>query len=533
MDKLLNSDSSKKILIFTIGKPFGIGGVQRSMPFLCNWLSKNHTVTMCMWRDNTHCTKEHMTYPVCDAVNVEFIERSRDKLAKDIERLVATYTPDVAVIINSSEKGLIILKSLIKFNIPTLYSIRGSSEYCVKYLWSCRAALELAFWGADSVHVLMESYKNFFDLDLQKKIEVIPSPIETASAYAHPDMPNADGEYIVCYSGRFSFEKRVHLLIQAFALIHKEFPDWKCVLYGSGPDQEEIEALISELGIEEQILIKHCKNTEEMYKEYPKTHLFVLPSEQEGCPMALREAMAHKIPVIGYQECSGTNEIIKDGINGLLIDNDDRVSRLAEAMRKLMGNGVLREELGEEAVKTSQLYNPENINKLWEKLIVQTANKKSSSMDNGMQAKHEEAIAIIQNITKPHDVYKFTQNRELYAKYKKEYLLIWGHKLFDIEFYLSQYPEIKISGEDPLLHYIHTGWKQGNNPSAFFDNDKYINKYIKDINICPLVHYYSIGRFLDYKPEKIKSYFLNGKEIIPSGFKYTDDLERDFRWISE
>ena len=75
----------------------------------------------------------------------------------------------------------------------------------------------------------------------------------------------------------------------------------------------------------------------------------------------------------------------------------------------------------------------------------------------------------------------------------KGYKAIKNNYLFDIGYYLNNYPDIRVSGKDPILHYILYGFKEGRKPNSSFDGDYYLNKY-KDVkNLNPLVHYALFG----------------------------------------
>jgi len=74
------------------------------------------------------------------------------------------------------------------------------------------------------------------------------------------------------------------------------------------------------------------------------------------------------------------------------------------------------------------------------------------------------------------------------------YRAIKKNHLFDLSYYLKTYPDIMLSGNDPLLHYILSGYKEGRNPNPSFDGDYYLMKY-KDVkNVNPLVHYALYGK---------------------------------------
>lgn len=76
-----------------------------------------------------------------------------------------------------------------------------------------------------------------------------------------------------------------------------------------------------------------------------------------------------------------------------------------------------------------------------------------------------------------------------------DYFLIRKSGLFDSEFYLKNYPDIKVSNIDPLLHYLKIGWKEGRNPSEHFNTTYYLETY-RDVKISrmnPLTHYIRHG----------------------------------------
>jgi len=536
--------SPKRIIVFASGDLYKIGGLQRSYAMLTQYLvDVGHTVSVFGW--DTGAEGRGLAYPLDEKVGLRLFKSARSKkIADEIAAAVSSFMPDVVLIVNSSHPGLFISLAIRHLGIPIVYSIRGSAEFCLRYLWPCKRILELVFYGANAGHVLMPSYRKLFPPSIREKLEIIPSQIEPAKTFGAPDRPNESGRYVVLYSGRFSFEKRVGLLIKAFSALRDEFPQWDLWLYGDGVELSNAQDLVKELRLEERVVFGTARNTDEMYQVYPKVHLKVLPSEQEGCPMALREAMAHQIPVIAFEECSGSNEIITDGKDGLLISRDaDRVNSLAHGMRRLMETPSLRREMGIEARLTADKFHPDEIHSRWERLLVDAAEARgvaSSEIRAKYNQEHTLALEELDHLRRNNrysNVYSFTRDPELFEEHKSDYLLVYGHSLFDKTYYGEEYFDVKMAGIDPLLHYLSVGWRAGHNPSAEFDTVAYRQAYMaSDDQQCPLVHYYRYGRFNGARPLPVletENQEFSQRRLRQGSYALHEDVQIELRILSE
>lgn len=98
------------------------------------------------------------------------------------------------------------------------------------------------------------------------------------------------------------------MLIQAFAEISPQNPDYQLIIYGEGPLRQELESLISNLHLDNKIFLPGFKkNIHELISD---AEIFVLPSDYEGLSNALLEAMCMGIPCISTN-VSGIDEVIK------------------------------------------------------------------------------------------------------------------------------------------------------------------------------------------------------------------------------
>lgn len=76
-----------------------------------------------------------------------------------------------------------------------------------------------------------------------------------------------------------------------------------------------------------------------------------------------------------------------------------------------------------------------------------------------------------------------------------KYKLVKNSKLFDEDYYLSTYDDVKKAGIDPIKHYLKYGWKEGRNPSDKFGTNSYLETYedVKNAKMNPLVHFIKFG----------------------------------------
>jgi hypothetical protein len=68
--------------------------------------------------------------------------------------------------------------------------------------------------------------------------------------------------------------------------------------------------------------------------------------------------------------------------------------------------------------------------------------------------------------------------------------------LFDTDWYLENYQDVRKSGIEPVRHYLKEGWKEGRNPSGWFNTKRYLEQYpdVKESGLNPLYHYIRFGQ---------------------------------------
>ena len=142
--------------------------------------------------------------------------------------------------------------------------------------------------------------------------------------------------------------KNLELLIEAGRLLQEMNFIFKISIFGDGPLYKKLKSKIKEYHLEDIILMHGFSNN--MPRIIRLFDVFILTSKHEGLPMALLEAMALKTPVI-CTAVGGMKEVMKDGINGLLIRSDDPYN-IVEAVLRIKNSPNLSRKLAENAKKT-------------------------------------------------------------------------------------------------------------------------------------------------------------------------------------
>ena len=285
--------------------------------------------------------------------------------------------PDVFVSPSSFNNVLFWCAVLQGTGIPLLYSEHNNPWYIEKERWD-RAERQAVLWAADAVHLLTHSYMTSVPYSLQAKCCVIGNTVSL------PDVLPSPTDHAPCLLslGRFACVKQIPLLVQTFSLLSKDFPDWELHIWGDGEDRSSIIKAIAAVKCTKIHLHGLATQPEQ---QFVQADIFCIPSRFEGFPLTVVEAFSYGLPVVGFAECSGVNNLVQSGRNGALAKKMTPES-LADSLRPLMKNPALRKNLGDAARQDALAFSPAKIYDQWERLLMETAAHKDHTqlqlMDN-------------------------------------------------------------------------------------------------------------------------------------------------------
>ncbi len=161
---------------------------------------------------------------------------------------------------------------------------------------------------------------------------------------------NLAGKVVILTVGRLVPRKGHRAALEAFASVCQEFPEAHYLIAGSGPEEDKLQSLSRELGLQDRVTFAGLVSTESLPDIYNLCEVMLLANRHEkdgdveGFGMVFLEANAARKPVIGGRS-GGAIEAVADGITGLLVDAHDP-HELASALRELLTNHELRQRMG-------------------------------------------------------------------------------------------------------------------------------------------------------------------------------------------
>lgn len=203
---------------------------------------------------------------------------------------------------------------------------------------------------------------------LEDRYTVIPTgtdlkPFLQADGQAVRQSQGWQDDKVIISIGRLASEKNWETLFRAVAQVYAQHPTMRLVLIGDGPQKQTLEELAAELGIAERITFTGQLSFEEIPAYLKAADMFSFASVTETQGLVTIEAMAAGLPVVAV-DGSGTHDIVDNGKEGLLVENDPNA--LAFAINEMLCNPQQMQQFSVNALQKAKTF---DINRLGKQMI--------------------------------------------------------------------------------------------------------------------------------------------------------------------
>lgn len=372
MNDFFDSSYNAKPHLMLFTSTLGGGGAERVVADLAlNWHKAGHQVTVV-----TQSTPESDAYELGEGVERIALDTvgltgfmGHLKRVRRLRKVLRQRRPDILIGFMTSASIFCLLASRgmssVKV-IATEHAYPPSQQLSKTWAWLRRKT----YPNAAAVVTLAQGSADWLrDSGIKADYAVIPNAVNWPIRVNKPELklPKKDGEKWLLAVGRLHVEKGFDRLIEAFSLIARAQPAWKLIILGAGAEEKSLHELIESKGLASRVVL--AGRAGNMPWWYEKADMYVLSSRAEGLSNSLQEAMSSGLPAVAVNCPVGPREIIRDGIDGVLVDPPDSPEALAKALIDLMNDPARRRALATRAVDTLDRFSMARIMQKWEDLF--------------------------------------------------------------------------------------------------------------------------------------------------------------------
>lgn len=358
-----------KIVFLT--NSIGFGGAEKMMAFVANSLClRNHHITILNFNTvpdeiNSSIQSFDNRVKVVSYKGQKYGQLARFKKLLFAFNQISKKNTDVIIGFTAFPNYVGKIIGCLK-RVPSIMSERGN-PYITINKKNLHSLLELTIINHSVGGVFqIEGAKAFYSKHLQERATIIPNPIFIKESISYVPY-NIRNKTIVSVGRLDNAQKRYDVMIQAFSLFVRKYPDWSLKLYGDGPDKHKIQEWIEEKNISDKVLLLGV--TKNPMRDICNDGMFLITSDYEGISNSLLEAMAVGLPCVSTDSSpGGARMLIQDGVNGLLAPTGDPES-IAKAMVRFLEDPGLAKSCGEKARDVVKRFDADMIIDRWENYI--------------------------------------------------------------------------------------------------------------------------------------------------------------------
>lgn len=341
------------------------GGAERVTSLLANALLKNaHSVNIIILNQREN------EYYINSKVNKIYLKNNNDNnkvirifnKVKVINSLLNSLKSDIVISLAMPQTNALLLPSLLSLKKKVILSERNDpSRYPNSFfLKKLRSILYLL---ANSIVFQTEDARSYFNNKIKNKGVIILNPIKE-------DLPLSNRKNVkkeIVNFCRLDTQKNLPMLIDAFELLIKDFPDYTLMLYGKGPLEEELKVYANKKVPSQRILFNGYSNN--IHESIKDSAMFVSSSNYEGISNSMLESLAMGLPTIST-DCpvGGARMVIRSYENGVLVSLNN-IEELYRVMKEIIENKELSDTMAENALKIREQLSLDNIANKWNEVV--------------------------------------------------------------------------------------------------------------------------------------------------------------------
>lgn len=352
--------------IFIITHNLNGGGAERVACDVANGLAHRGWEVYLFANDNG---KE--TYYINTSVKIIWLNTNSNnriingiKVFKQIIESINKFKPSIIVeMLHVYPHEILLASKLAKWKCPIIISEHDSFERPKSAPFSFYQKYKKFFLDSfyDYITVLTKADQRYLS-ERYRKIEVKYNPLTL-----EPATNIEEKENVILAVGRIDawHYKGFDILIKAWNLIEKKYPNWKLKIIGNG-SKENIDFLKSLASNKDSMKIEEFTN--HIKEEYRKAEIFCLSSRYEAWGLVMVEALSQGCAVIACDYKGRQEECIKDSEDGLIC-TPENIEKLSSKIELLINDTKLRRKLQVNGIIKSQKFNKENVVNDWDNFL--------------------------------------------------------------------------------------------------------------------------------------------------------------------
>lgn len=340
------------------------GGAERVASLLANeWCSFGHEVEFFLTSN-----KKEKKYETLKNIKIHNVCKEDSKFtipSIKIDRLrsqIETFKPDI--IVSFLGMPTYYASSVAKtLSIPFVCSERNDPRKVKNLIY--KFARFVSYSRANHIVFQGDGALSYFSKAIQKKSSIILNPISSIN------VKKTKKNNILITAGRLVNDKGFDVLIDAFARFRPLHPGYKLLIYGSGPEKDNLQLQINSHNLTNYISV--LPFSDNLFEKMSSSRVFVSSSRHEGMPNALCESLVLGIPCVATDCPIGlANQLIHDGKNGKVCKTNDSQS-LFESLNEVVKNIYFYEKEANGLVNYyKKIFDAKIISQEWINVLINT-----------------------------------------------------------------------------------------------------------------------------------------------------------------